>query len=87
MSEYEFSESQNVVIRDLARKMRVVGILFCLLGLLYLLAAAGTFLGALQGHGSVALGAHEHLVSVGAGAGNLIAAVIYLAIGLWTGED
>ena len=41
MSEYEFSESQNVVIRDLARKMRVVGILFCLLGLLYLLGAAG----------------------------------------------
>ena len=62
--EYEFSSSQNELIKNLADKMRFVA---------YFLIAVGA-LGALGGLLSLRTG----------GVGNIISAVVYILIGVWT---
>ncbi|GIW91502.1 MAG: hypothetical protein KatS3mg109_2023 [Pirellulaceae bacterium] len=75
MADYEFSESENTLIRDLARKMRFVGIFLTIAGVLYLLASGGAFLQALRGRDS------SDSVQ---GVFSLLGAVLYLALGVWT---
>lgn len=62
--EYEFSSSQNELIKNLADKMRFVA---------YFTIAAGA-LGVLGGLLSLQRG----------GVGNIISAVVYILIGIWT---
>lgn len=66
--EYEFTQDQNDVFEDLAKKMRFVGLMGILFGVLSL---AGAIAGIAVGNGSVA-------------GPTLIQAIMLLVVGIWT---
>jgi hypothetical protein len=69
-SEYEFKTTENAVIEDLAAKMRFVGMMGIILGVLF----------TVTGGGGIALG---RLSGAGAAA-NLLQGVLALLVGVWT---
>src|SRR5262245_45702231 len=69
-SEYEFTASENAVIEDLASKMRFVGMV-------------GMLLGVLLGGAGIA-GVVFNRMTAAANAGNIIQGVLMLFVGVWT---
>lgn len=77
---YEFTESQNGLVRDLAQKMRTVGLVMVVLAVLALLAGIiGIFSGFV-----VRTGEREPAEVVGSSVNAVIQGALLLVTGLWT---
>lgn len=75
---YEFDSNQNALIADLAKKMRLVGIVMMVFGVVALIGGIAHFVG-MSNWKEAPLGATTSI-----GLAQVLYALIYLCLGVWT---
>jgi hypothetical protein len=92
--QYEFSAAENTVFGGLAGKMRFVGVILMVVGVLYLLLGGLVVVGAITGEsvpvaqkvdGAVTMTSQR--LHVGHSLGYFVGGIIYLLMGMWTGNS